>query len=198
MSCVAAPLLSTTHAQTPCHWANGWSNEDIQRIVEHCETLPKLDAKIGGDGAGGVDRTVRRGQVAWVGVTEESRWFMQRLMEQAMALNRDFCGFDLWGFETAQYTVYQAEGQGDTYDWHIDTMGKGNAGQRKLSIVLQLSDQQEYEGGELWLHGHTKEVVQKAKGLLVAFPSYTLHRVTPVTAGIRRTLVTWILGPQFR
>jgi PKHD-type hydroxylase len=123
---------------------------------------------------------------------------MQRLMEQAMALNRDFCGFDLWGFETAQYTVYQAEGQGDTYDWHIDTMGKGNAGQRKLSIVLQLSDQQEYEGGELWLHGHTKEVVQKAKGLLVAFPSYTLHRVTPVTAGIRRTLVTWILGPQFR
>jgi PKHD-type hydroxylase len=191
---IAHPLLSTTHSQTPCFWHSAWSNEDIEKIIEYCETLPKQDAQI----SAGTDSTIRRGQVAWVPVDETSRWFMSRIGEHAMQLNRDYFGFDLWGFESAQYTVYTDEGKGSMYDWHIDTMGKGNTGQRKLSLVLQLSDPQDYEGGELWLHGNSKVIAEKQKGLLYAFPSYTLHRVTPVTSGLRRTLVLWILGPQFR
>jgi predicted 2-oxoglutarate/Fe(II)-dependent dioxygenase YbiX len=36
------------------------------------------------------------------------------------------------------------------------------------------------------------------QGSLVAFPSFMTHRVTPVTRGLRWSLVTWLEGPPFR
>jgi PKHD-type hydroxylase len=192
---VAMPLLSTVNDQAePYFWRDGWSNEEIEKLVEHCEALPKQPAQI----SSGVDATIRRGQIAWVPVNDASRWFMDRIGNQVMQLNRDYFGLDLWGFESAQYTVYTDEGKGSMYDWHVDMMGKGNTGQRKLSLVMQLSNSQDYEGGELWLHGATQQIVPKQKGLMVLFPSFILHRVTPVTSGLRRTLVAWVLGPQYR
>jgi PKHD-type hydroxylase len=38
----------------------------------------------------------------------------------------------------------------------------------------------------------------RARGTLVAFPSYLLHRVTPITSGTRKSLVAWVSGPVFR
>jgi PKHD-type hydroxylase len=34
-------------------------------------------------------------------------------------------------------------------------------------------------------------------GTAVIFPSHLYHRVTPVTAGTRRSLVAWFVGPPF-
>jgi PKHD-type hydroxylase len=38
----------------------------------------------------------------------------------------------------------------------------------------------------------------RARGTVIAFPSYVLHRVTPIIAGTRKSLVVWITGPKFR
>jgi PKHD-type hydroxylase len=65
--------------------------------------------------------------------------------------------------------------------------------------VLQLSDPDEYEGGNLEiLSSREPTVIEKKKGLVSVFPSYILHRVTPVTSGVRKTLVVWTTGPKFR
>jgi PKHD-type hydroxylase len=64
---------------------------------------------------------------------------------------------------------------------------------------MQLSDPSEYEGGDLLLHtGDEPIVINKQKGMLVMFPSYTLHEVTPVTKGERYSLVAWVHGPKLR
>ena len=64
---------------------------------------------------------------------------------------------------------------------------------------MQLSDPSEYEGGELKLYnGHEPITIKREKGLIVFFPSYTLHEVTPVTKGERYTLVGWVHGPAFK
>jgi PKHD-type hydroxylase len=62
-----------------------------------------------------------------------------------------------------------------------------------------LSDPSEYDGGdlEIWT-GTEPKVLDKTKGIVHAFPSFVMHRVTPVTRGVRRTLVIWIAGPKFR
>jgi PKHD-type hydroxylase len=66
-------------------------------------------------------------------------------------------------------------------------------------MVIQLSEPNEYEGGDLQLlSGSEPTTADKAKGKVVMFPSYMLHRVTPVTSGIRKTLVVWITGPSFK
>ena len=71
--------------------------------------------------------------------------------------------------------------------------------QRKLTSVLQLDGPEDYEGGTLELLpcGSIREI-EKKKGYMVTFPSFVLHRVTPVESGIRRTLVAWFTGPDWR
>ena len=96
--------------------------------------------------------------------------------------------------EKIQYAEYHDADQG-FYDWHIDVTPTKS--RRKLSIVVQLSDPSEYDGGELQIQTGLLEPVTigKTKGLAVVFPTYLLHRVTPVTRGVRRSLVCWIDGP---
>ena len=67
---------------------------------------------------------------------------------------------------------------------------------RKLTMVIQLSDPSEYEGGQLELFEDIQ--IPKQKGLVAMFPSFgNYHRVTPVLSGTRKVLVAWIWGPPF-
>jgi PKHD-type hydroxylase len=94
-----------------------------------------------------------------------------------------------------QYTKYYGTNKGH-YSWHGD-VGPG-VSHRKLSLVLQLTDPSEYEGGELEISiGSRTLTVPKVKNSLAVFPSFVLHRVLPVTQGERRSLVTWISGQNY-
>lgn len=99
--------------------------------------------------------------------------------------------------ELFQYTIYRGEVEGH-YDWHRDTNNKEGMTPRRLTLVLQLSNPDEYEGGLLQLgedrNPDTAINIERQKGLIVAFPSWSSHRVTPVTAGTRRSLVLWFSG----
>ena len=64
---------------------------------------------------------------------------------------------------------------------------------------MQLSSPDEYEGGDLEINiGSTPLKVKKQKGHIAIFPSFLLHRVSPVTKGLRKSLVWWVGGSQFR
>ena len=70
---------------------------------------------------------------------------------------------------------------------------------RKLSISIQLTNPEDYEGGELYLYNDDKgNLMDKTQGTLIIFPSYVLHEVMPVTKGERNSLVTWVTGKQFK
>jgi PKHD-type hydroxylase len=72
-------------------------------------------------------------------------------------------------------------------------------GTRKLSLSVQLSEPEDYEGGSLLLYnGEEPMTLPKTRGTGLFFPSYSLHEVTPVTKGIRYSLVAWFLGPRFK
>ena len=125
---------------------------------------------------------------------------------------RDFVNFHnsyRWKFEIKnsweqfQYTEYNSNTKGH-YDWHVDT-GPSKGCYRKLSLVIQLSDPKEYEGGDLRVfdpvvskENFPYKSVPKSKGAAVLFPSYIPHKVTPVTKGIRKSLVWWIGGVPFK
>ena len=107
--------------------------------------------------------------------------------------------FDLYTIlDDIQYTEYYATKKGH-YGWHQD-IGSGWLSKRKVSITVQLSGPDEYEGGDLeyWRGGDGCETAPKDKGLVFIFPSYMMHRVTPVTKGIRRSFVLWVGGEHYR
>lgn len=188
-----APSASHNQNHPFVTWDDGFTEEEIQKIINYCDSLPKSEATVG-DGVT-VDE-IRKSEVSWVKNDSDISWLYDRLGYISRKINSQFYHFNLSGFvEDFQYTTYQKDE--NHYDWHLD-MSNTSISPRKLSLVLQLSDPSEYEGGDLeTLTKSQIEVVDKKKGMIAAFPSWTLHRVTPVTKGVRKTLVVWIAGPQF-
>jgi PKHD-type hydroxylase len=101
---------------------------------------------------------------------------------------------NIWKFhldilnEQAQYARYEVGGH---FGWHMD-LGKEGMSVRKLSAVIMLSDPSEYDGGMLQMFNQID--VPLGKGDAIFFPSFMLHRVTPVTRGVRRSTVLWAGG----
>lgn len=163
-----------------------------QLIAAHAPLL--AEAKLG---AGAMSAQVRRSQVVFLGLEPQYRWLYERIGMAAAECNRRFFDVDLRGVEpNIQLARYDSSDQG-FYDWHTDFAGYRPL--RKLSISIQLSRSEDYDGGdlELLLTGRPAAVERK-KGSLIVFPSFTLHRVAPVTRGTRWSLVAWILGPRWR
>jgi len=92
-----------------------------------------------------------------------------------------------------QHTTYF---ENDHYVKHVDIIFNNKAPlPRKISLVLMLSDKSEYSGGELMIND---EPVQLEKGDMVMFNPTTAHAVEKVQQGVRKTLVMWALGPQWK
>jgi PKHD-type hydroxylase len=128
---------------------------------------------------------------------EANFWIFQRITSAVIDINDRFWNFDLNKIETLQYSTYN---EGQFYKRHIDSLyhtpGKSA---RKLSFSVLLSDDDEYEGGDLIIHvNETPMYTKRKKGTIIFFPSYMMHEVTEITKGPRQALVGWITGPAFR
>ena len=104
--------------------------------------------------------------------------------------------------EDLQFSEYTEEKRG-FYSKHSDCGLKKSLDNyvdiRKLSFTVQLTDENEYEGGELIFHLDKEEKkAPKSKGTIIFFESDVLHEVKPVTKGVRHSLVSWVQGPNLR
>lgn len=191
-------LTPYSENQEPFAWWEGaFTGQELNWLQQKAREANQK-AQVGGGNGGGVNPEVRRSDLNWMANTPETTWVFEKLANVVSSLNSQYFRFDLTGFgEQIQLTHYDSSEHG-MYGWHVDFGKTGPS--RKLSIVMQLSDPSEYEGGNLELQPHGKEVIKikKQRGLVVAFPSWTLHQVTPVTQGSRQSLVSWITGPTFK
>ncbi len=178
-------------------WENGFTEQELNWLQEQAQKAEQ-QAQVGGDPQGSDLAKIRRSQVSWLNKNQDTAWVFEKLGHIASSLNAQYYRFDLTGFgEPIQLTNYDQSEQG-MYGWHQDYGGKLSPS-RKLSLVLQLTDPSQYEGGNLQvITSGQPQTVRKQRGLVAAFPSYVLHQVTPVTSGNRQSLVAWISGPAFR
>jgi PKHD-type hydroxylase len=143
----------------------------------------------------GENSGLRESQIAWLYGTDIDFAF-RRVTDAVLNLNEQFFKFDLFGMaEGFQFTRYDAPT--GHYGMHIDKILNGTV--RKLSMTIQLSLPEDYEGGELALQIEEKaNIMPKDLGKMIIFPSYVLHEVRPVTKGTRYSLVAWITGKPFK
>ena len=111
--------------------------------------------------------------------------------------------FDIEGAEACQFTEY---GVGEYYGWHYDMHTEHGKKIRKLSVTCNLSNPEDYEGGDLEFSIYNPDKKSnlfkctqiKPRGSIVVFPSFVWHRVKPVTRGKRYSLVIWNQGDKFK
>tara|TARA_Y100001937_G_C6995496_1_gene274015 strand:+ start:120 stop:740 length:621 start_codon:yes stop_codon:yes gene_type:complete len=144
-------------------------------------------------------------------VTFLNDWWIQRHVFPAIQEANIVAKWNLsiTGHESMQFTKYN---KGQFYDWHYDSWVdpyKNNT-VRKLSVTVSLSDENDFEGGDLEFaiqDNNAREPLKKIlrtchevrkKGSLVVFPSFLWHRVTPVIRGTRYSLVIWSTGEPYR
>ncbi|TNE44947.1 MAG: 2OG-Fe(II) oxygenase [Deltaproteobacteria bacterium] len=142
------------------------------------------------------DDEIRKSSVISIADVPEHDWIYNRLVELSIVTNNKHYLFDLLGLhQELQLTRY---GVGDFFDWHLD-FGAGEISARKLSMTVQLSDPDEYEGGDLqFMVNHRVVCAPRDKGTAIIFPSFIQHRVTPITKGERQSIVGWVSGPPYR
>jgi PKHD-type hydroxylase len=185
------------------YWDNAFTDEEIDEIVAYCDNKELMSGTVVGPDS---EETVEEGRVSKVafhGRNPDTAWIFDRLNFTIQSANEQFFNYHLNGYDAFQYTTYSDTDKGH-YTWHMDTHFGKPAGSlkfdepRKLSLTLMLND--DYEGGEFQFNFSNESdavIPVKKKGRILMFPSFMLHRVAPVTKGIRRSIVIWVVGPKF-
>lgn len=181
----------------PYAWAtNIFSNNELDLILEIGKNAPEEDGGVNNIAVAKLE--TRRSKISWIRPSINTEFIFQRISYAVQKINKDFYNYDLTLMEDLQFSEYDSSYRG-MYRNHTDDGFEEF--RRKISFSLQLSDSSEYEGGDLLIYRFKLDnpfEVKKEKGLLTIFPSWTIHEVTPVTRGIRYTLVGWCHGPQFK
>lgn len=185
--------------ENPLNWywfEKGFTSEEVERIKKLVEKFELSEAGVTQKGIS--DYSVRKSSTAWIPKNEESHWIYEKLSSYINQANSEVWGFDLFGMaEDIQYTEYYQNG--GHYDYHLDVGNGYPLNQRKISVTVQLSDSDEYSGGDFEiLIGSSPSTLPRGKGVVLLFPSFFLHRVTPVTSGVRKSLVLWVGGGSYR
>ena len=170
-------------------------------LIEYFDPVME-NSRIHGDE---LNKDKRNSYNAWV---PTDHWVGGFVWHYVMRANRENFLYDLRCIdgESMQYTRYE---EGQFYGWHNDAglatqykpVAVGNRMEglaqdfvnenlelvRKLSFALQLSDPDEYEGGNVQLLDETGKsyIAPRQKGCMMLFDSRTQHRVLKVTKGVR-------------
>lgn len=183
------------------YWSCRLAPAIIDEIIEVGNRYPISPTRIGFDGNVSNEQ-YRSSEIRWLNPSDPAvKPIMDHMWYFINEANRNAFGFDITYIPEVQYTTYYGS-TNDKYDWHIDTFwANPTAYDRKISIVIQLSESDEYEGGDFQFapeHPQMPADLIRARGSVIVFPSFLSHRVTPVTSGVRRSLVSWAQGPKFR
>lgn len=172
-------------------WQSQIKPEECDAMIEQLRQLPPIEAQTFGG-----QEDYRSSNVRWV----EDEGIRNMLWWYAREANRLAFGLDVTDAGSVQFTEYTTE-SGGKYDWHHDVDWQSDlAFDRKISVVLQLSDGNYYEGCDFQFDEvpNPDPDALRAKGTIICFPSYLRHRVTEITKGSRYSLVAWFEGPRWR
>lgn len=170
-----------------------FNDQQVEDIKEIASYYPVIDGNV----SGVINKSYRTSQISWIPLDETTKPLYENIIDLTKRANREMWNFHLSSMiDDLQFTEYKAEDEGH-YDWHMD-FGGNKSSTRKLSMVVQLSDPDEYTGGKLqFMINRDIMSAPKEKGTVIFFPSYLMHRVTEVESGKRNSLVCWFHGPPF-
>lgn len=174
------------------------TNEICQEVLKHWNDFEAQKGKVGND-IYNKDLSIRNSKINKFPYSCPQQKVFNELLEPYITVaNRECFGFNLNGFSEFQIAEYT---KNDFYSEHIDSNTNDTASQRKISVTVQLSNSEEYEGGDFIfgcnINNPSKESMRN-KGSILCFPSFVPHRIDKVTQGKRYALVGWYEGKKWQ
>jgi len=180
-------------------WSGALSRSWCEDVIQRGLSQNLVPGKIGTN-ENSIDDTIRVSRISWFNL-KHNKDIVETIMEFVNEANRNSFAFDIsLGCHEIQFSEYKSD-QLSHYSWHLDTFHKNaHPRDRKLSICIQLSSPEEYEGGMFEFRGcdPLNYSLFKQQGSVLVFPSIFEHRVESITKGTRYSLVSWIEGPKWR
>ncbi len=180
---------------------------DLKFTEAECDEIIALTKKVYGTPAsvGGnlensaVNKQIRSATIYDIINDMENCWIYKKVVKSVAIANKTHFDFEISGIthnlQLIEYDIKDEQNPGH-YNWHVDA-GNGDVAVRKISYVAQLSNPSDYEGCELIVNNFGHEITAtKERGSIHMFPSYMVHKVTPITKGKRFSLVIWVHGSR--
>ena len=168
----------------------GFSKTSLQNIINTLERNMHIaeDAVLVGNVK---DKSVRDSKRIIIDV---NRGIASSLIGMGLNCNYQFWNFNITHGNQSEYLRYDKNGH---FKSHTDTVLDDYIKEtRKVTIITILNN--DYEGGRLYFHiGNEREYPELEAGDVIIFPSFLVHGVEPIISGIRRSVVTWLVGPYF-
>jgi predicted 2-oxoglutarate/Fe(II)-dependent dioxygenase YbiX len=120
------------------------------------------------------------------------------IIESKYNINIDILGGISQDETKSEYGIVSVYKKGESYDWHKDSYTRTKEGKilpsaRTLTIVIQLSEEKDYENGDLRVKMEKDIITSSRKqGSALVFTPETLHGVTELTKGVRKSLIVWL------
>ena len=128
-----------------------------------------------------------------VNYNNESNYLYQAIIKSFLKANEIF-NYSINKIDDVILLKYE---EGSFYKSHLDI--GGNVSDRKISLIVQLTDENDYTGCDTNLYrSATPLTISKKFNTGTLFPSYVLHEATPLLTGTRYALVAWATGEPFR
>ena len=159
---------------------------EVKRINDYSKTIQATQAVV---------NETRRADTAVLELDDKTEWMYKKIHTAVKSFNNNLWNFDISYAERLEYLSYP---EGSYFNWHYDVAETGHAAHRKLIAVIQLSDKDEYEGGELdfFTGSEEKTIAMKEIGSLIIFPTYIFHKVSKVLKGKREALICVFLSDK--
>lgn len=190
-----------------CIYYNLFNQKELKSLFECTSNIESKFAKINRfdkKETSEINRNFRNCKLKTVLLNKNTNWIYEKIIDQINFINYKNYNMVIKFIEALNFLEYSFdENKNDSgfYKRHVDDDGLYSDHNysmiRKLSFVIQLSSPEDYDGGKLILYNNSEEHESPNDiGTLITFPSSIMHEVTPVTRGIRHSLVGWIVGPN--
>jgi len=184
-----------------CYFKSYVTPELCNKIIANSLLLSSQDGVVGLN-EGLVDNSIRKSKVRFINSNDLNFTFLFDLLwKTAISANKDFFDIQISKLDFVQFTEYNEEYRGEYKEHHdVFWMNGDPYYHRKLSCIIQLSNPNDYDGGDFFITeaSHPLDKEARLQGSIVYFPSCIKHKVTPVTRGTRYSLVAWFEGPKWR
>ena len=185
-----------------CYYKEYFTPELCDYIITEGLKLPVKDGELGVDGTLTTNSNWRKSKVRFIQKTDPNFSFLfEAMWKMAIQANDEWFGFHISKLDYIQLAEYDSVYAGE-YKKHHDVFWMNNDPNyhRKMTAVIQLSDPNTYEGGNLEMcnidnYPDPDEI--RTQGTAFFFPSFLEHQATKVTSGVRYSLACWFDGKKW-